>query len=319
LSSFGEAGGSFRFEQTDVDAHIRSAAFAEVQRLSQLFGNLTPQHLAMGFQYHGVRIPLVNPQRGIFKPKQMRHLLSIKTVYPRPGRKVWYDDQREVHQQIFNGDQVIDYAFMGDNPDAADNRWLRDAMEFQIPVIYFLGTAPGFYQAIAPTFIVGFDPGKLRANLAFASSISATAPPRDTVERRYALRSVKQRLHQASFRQMVIDAYRGRCAISGLPEPILLDAAHIASDADEQFGQPIVNNGIPLSKLHHAAFDAHLIGIDPDFRIHVSRKLMDMRDGPTLEALRQFDGGKLILPNRANDLPDRDRLAVRFDLFKSAA
>jgi putative restriction endonuclease len=51
--------------------------------------------------------------------------------------------------------------------------------------------------------------------------------------------------------------------VSRLPEPILLDAAHIVEDKDERLGQPIVPNGIPLSKIHHAAFDAHLIGIDP--------------------------------------------------------
>jgi predicted restriction endonuclease len=28
--------------------------------------------------------------------------------------------------------------------------------------------------------------------------------------------------------------------------------------------QPVVPNDLPLSKIHHAAFDAHLIGIDPD-------------------------------------------------------
>ena len=28
------------------------------------------------------------------------------------------------------------------------------------------------------------------------------------------------------------------------------------ADADEALGQPIVSNGLPLSKLHHAAFDA---------------------------------------------------------------
>jgi putative restriction endonuclease len=32
-------------------------------------------------------------------------------------------------------------------------------------------------------------------------------------------------------------------------------------DGDEQLGQPIVSNGLPLTKIHHAAFDAHLIGI----------------------------------------------------------
>ena len=35
--------------------------------------------------FRGERIPLVNPQRGIFKPLQMRFLLSIKTVFPKPG------------------------------------------------------------------------------------------------------------------------------------------------------------------------------------------------------------------------------------------
>ena len=54
-------------------------------------------------------------------------------------------------------------------------------------------------------------------------------------------------------------------------------------DADEQLGQPIVSNGLPLTKIHHAAFDANLIGIDPDFRIHVSDRLLEIHDGPFLE------------------------------------
>jgi hypothetical protein len=33
----------------------------------------------------------------------------------------------------------------------------------------------------------------------------------------------------------------------------LLDAARIVMDADEQLGQPIVSNGLPLTKIHHAA------------------------------------------------------------------
>jgi putative restriction endonuclease len=95
-------------------------------------------------------------------------------------------------------------------------------------------------------------------------------------ERRYALREVKARLHQASFRDAVLTAYGSRCAISRLPEPRLLDAAHIVMDADEQLGQPIVSNGLPLTKIHHAAFDANLIGIDPDFRIHVSDRVLEI-------------------------------------------
>jgi len=204
----------------------------------------------------------------------MRYLLSIKTVFPKPGGKVWYDDQRNVHRQIFEGDETIDYAFMGQNPDAADNRWLREAFENRVPIIYFLGIAPGRYQAMFPAFILGWDATALRARAAFGVlDQEALAPPESALERRYALCETKQRLHQASFREAVITAYNGRCALSGLPEPLLLDAAHIVADKDEQLGQPVVPNGIPLSKIHHAAFDAHLIGLDPDFRLHVSERL----------------------------------------------
>jgi putative restriction endonuclease len=62
----------------------------------------------------------------------------------------------------------------------------------------------------------------------------------------------------------VLTAYDGRSATSRLPEPRFLDAAHSVVDADEPLGQPIVSNELPLSKIHHAAFDANLVGIDPD-------------------------------------------------------
>lgn len=250
----------------------------------------------------------------------MRFLLSIKTVFPKPGNKVWYDDQREVHRQIFEGDETVDYAFMGQNPDAADNRWLREAYENRVPIIYFLGIAPGRYQAIIPTFVAGWDAGALKARIAFSvPDQKVLVPPENALERRYALRAVKQRLHQASFREAVITAYSGRCALSGLPEPLLLDAAHIVHDKDERLGQPVVPNGIPLSKIHHAAFDAHLIGIDPDYRLHVSERLLTQKDGPMLEALKRLNGGTIFLPNRDSDRPDRDRLAQRFERFKAAA
>jgi putative restriction endonuclease len=301
------------------DTPMRMAAFEHVRRLNEVHDHLTAVDLKSGFIFQGERIPLLNPQRGIFKPQQMHFLLSIKTVFPKPGGKVWYDDQREVHRQIFEGDEAVDYAFMGRDPNAADNRWLREAFEKQIPVIYFLGIAPGRYQAILPTFIIGWDVNNLKARIAFAPDQATFGPPETAPERRYALRAIKQRLHQASFREAVIAAYGGRCAVSHLPEPMLLDAAHIVQDKDERLGQPIVPNGIPLSKIHHAAFDAHLIGIDADYRIHVSKRLLEQNDGPMLEGLKRLNGGTLKLPGRPKDCPDRDRLALRFERFKALA
>ena len=102
----------------------------------------------------------------------------------------------------------------------------------------------------------------------------------------------------------MLAAYGGRCAISHLPEPRLLDAAHIVMDADEQLGQPIVSNGLPLTKLHHAAFDAQLIGIDPDFRIRVSERLLEIHDGPFLElGLKGIAGHAIQLPRRKTASP----------------
>ena len=82
-------------------------------------------------------------------------------------------------------------------------------------------------------------------------------------------------------------------------------------------GQPVVPNGLPLSRILHAAFDAYLVGVDPDYRVHVSDRLLHQHDGKMLEALKLLDGGKIHLPRRFDDY--RDRLARRFEQFRNAA
>lgn len=105
---------------------------------------------------------------------------------------------------------------------------------------------------------------------------------------------------------------------SGLDNGALVPApqshgAGVIGDKHETLGQPVVPNGLPLSKIHHAAFDAHLIGIDPDYLLHVSGRLMQQTDGPMLEALKQLHHHSIRLPPRLQDRPDRDRLTVRFE------
>lgn len=295
------------------DSAMRLAAADHVRRVA-VGDILSSQALRQGFLFDGERIPLVNPQRGIFKPTSMDYLLSVRTVFPRTGARVWYDDQRVVHDRLAQGGELVDYAFMGNDPNAADNRWLREAHQAQVPILYFLGVAPGRYTAIWPTFVADVLAHDLKVRLAFGESAEQHLP--DAPERRYASRLVQQRLHQATFREAVLNAYGGRCAITRLPEPRLLDAAHIIIDRDEALGQPIVQNGLPLSKVHHAAFDANLIGIDPDYRIHVSDELLAINDGPMFEhGVKALVGQLIHLPTRPQDHPSRDRLAQRFDAF----
>ena len=73
----------------NVDTQMRLQAFEHVQQLSELHDHLTAKLLRRGFTFQGERVPLTNPQRGIFKPRQMRYLLSIRTVFPKSGAKVW--------------------------------------------------------------------------------------------------------------------------------------------------------------------------------------------------------------------------------------
>jgi putative restriction endonuclease len=53
--------------------------------------------------------------------------------------------------------------------------------------------------------------------------------------------------------------------------------------------------------------------------VHVSEKLLIQHYRPMLNALKGLAGGKLHLPGRLKDAPDRDRLALRFERFQSAA
>lgn len=75
----------------------------------------------------------------------------------------------------------------------------------------------------------------------------------------------------------------------------------------------------PHSTSHYAAFDAHLIGVEPDYRLHVSARLLGQHGGPMLDALKRLNGGTIHLPSRIKGRPDRDRLVLRFERYKAAA
>jgi hypothetical protein len=101
------------------------------------------------------------------------------------------------------------------------------------------------------------------------------------------------------------------CAICRLRHDELLEAAHILPDI-HPFGEPVVPNGLALCKLHHAAFDANIIGVTPDLEVTVRLDVLQEIDGPMLQhGLQGFQGRRIHVP-RADDLkPNRDFLAER--------
>jgi putative restriction endonuclease len=306
-------------EAADPDAMIRLAAFDRLRQLRIIHGGPLPwDALKDGFAAGGRPFLFASAAEGIFKPREMSGMLSVKTVVPRADGRIWYQDQKSGDERVKSASDLLPYSFSGTDPSAARNQWLRDAMVRRLPLIYFYGVAPGVYEPLFPIYVVNWSAEALGVSLALSGADEAPEAFPDVAERRYAMRQAKQRLHQAMFRERVVSAYRGRCAMSNLPEIRLLDAAHIVPDGHETLGQPDVRNGILMSRIHHSAYDGGLIAIDPDYRVHVAASLLAQNDGPLLEGLKRLKGIKIAVPRDARFQPDRDRLAIRFSEFVQA-
>lgn len=263
-------------------------------------------------------MPLVSRQ-GIFKPRVLSEIpLSITTSVKGP-----YDDQ-------LSSDGFMLYSYRGDDPSFWDNVGLRKAMQMGTPLVYFHGVAVGKYIPVWPVFIVGDDPESLTFRVAvddkdFVAKYAEEEPKAsmlmeaaDFGRRQYVTALERQRLHQRGFRERVLRAYREQCALCRLRHSELLDAAHIIPDGEPD-GVPIVENGLALCKLHHAAFDSYLMGIRPDYVIEVRRDILEERDGPMLShGLKGLHGKEILLPRSAKMKPSPERLEVRYERYLSA-
>ena len=215
------------------------------------------------------------------------------------------------------------YDYRAGAVDQADNRALRAAHDLQVPLVYFVGTGPGWYRPNFPFFVVADDPSTRQVLVAPGAMVGPideqeAVLPDDPIERRYAVREVRVRIHQARFRGRVVPAYGGQCAICRLREVRLLDAAHIIGDLEAE-GEPKVSNGLALCSIHHRSFDHDLIAVSPDYEVHVSPRLLDDEDGPMLELLKTFDRRPIRVPRRSEWKPDRQGLAARFERFLAGA
>ena len=89
-------------------------------------------------------------------------------------------------------------------------------------------------------------------------------------------------------------------------------------DRDER-GRPEVPNGLSLCKIHHAAYDANILGVAPDYLVHVRRDILEEHDGPMLKhGLQDMDGHRIILPRVALKRPNPEYLEARFTQFRAA-
>jgi len=292
-----------------LDHQLRLHAFAWLAEQTALHGDVLPREiLARGFTFEGERVPLLGPQ-GIFKPRLAELPLSITTAPNGP-----YDD-------AFSDANLLSYRFRGTDPRHHENVGLVRAMEERVPLVYFNGLVPGRYMAIWPVFIRRADPRALTftGEVDDVEALSGAFDPAGVEARRgYITTAVRRRIHQRSFREIVLRAYRRQCSLCRLKHGELLDAAHIIEDSRPE-GRSSVSNGISFCKLHHAAFDANIVGITPEYRVEIRSDILEEVDGPMLQhGLKEMNTSKLMLPHRREAWPNREALEYRYERFRMA-
>jgi len=291
----------------DRDELLRLRCFRALDALHAQVGGELPYEGALdrGFDFDGRRVPFLNRYKGIHRAAAQRGpaALSVVTSWANP-----YADG-----EVEDG---LGYAYRAGDIDQPDNRALRAAVLEQTPLAYFVGTRPGRFQTLYPCYAVTDDLAGRRVYLrpGMRTFDGTSVPIDDAVERRHIMREARSRLHQGWFRGVVLNAYNDRCTICRLRESRLLDASHIIPDAREE-GVAAVRNGLALCTIHHRAYDHDLVGISPDYRVHVAPRLLDEDDGPMLDLLKAAQGVSIVLPGASRSRPDRDLLAVRFERF----
>jgi putative restriction endonuclease len=127
-------------------------------------------------------------------------------------------------------------------------------------------------------------------------------------ETKRALRSIIARRGQVEFRRGLLQAYGGRCAVTGCAEVQVLEAAHIRNFSRR--GRYEVGNGILLRADWHTLFDLGMWAIHPKtHRIIVST---DLRDS----SYSKLEGRRISLPQDPKCAPSDLELDRRYRDFK---
>lgn len=258
---------------------------------------------------------LVNRAKGIHKPAGIEYSSSLRVshgeaygdgpdVFPDGSWRLFY------HMELRKNDP---------NPlNFATNVGALKCMDDAVPigVIHQVSKNPNRYRVFGLGIITGFENKHFIVEGPTSSDrsdpVSNGQPSIDTSKiledlRNKTLAQVYRRQGQGKFRSNLLEAYSGKCAISGCSIKGLLDAAHILPHRGQS--SDVIQNGILLRTDLHTLFDLGLISIDhASFRCSVHQ---DLREDPDY---KEFCGRKISLPQREEHWPNKDCLRISQDL-----
>ncbi|MFZ2052405.1 MAG: HNH endonuclease signature motif containing protein [Solirubrobacteraceae bacterium] len=122
------------------------------------------------------------------------------------------------------------------------------------------------------------------------------------------------RIGQAAFRLAVLDAYAGKCAMTGESSAPAIEATHIRPWS--RGGDHKRQNGLPLRRDLHRLFDLGYIAITPVRTLTVSPKLRAEFGGG--DAYYALEGNELIEPTNPEHRPAQETLVWHLrEIFKA--
>ena len=304
----------------NFEERARLAAFAELRKRQAVHGEVLPYADAIRppVKVDGFEIPLMTLQKGIHKPARLDAALSVVTAAPKSGGVAPYDDRIDAqHLLRYHYRDAQSGTTRAHRQAEIENAAVRLAMLSQLPIIYFYGVRPGRYLPFFPVYVIAdhSEAREFSLDLTGIPFVVSDASAAEAPEREYRSRVVKERLHQAGFRESVMAAYANHCAVCRLKRVELVEAAHIVPDS--LGGPPVVRNGMAMCKLHHAAFDRNVLGVRPDRTIAIRADVLEEVDGPMLaHGLKDFHNQPLLhTPRRAVHRPGVEYLERRWADF----
>jgi predicted restriction endonuclease len=140
---------------------------------------------------------------------------------------------------------------------------------------------------------------------------SANDPPlSDEDARRRVQREIFARQGQSDFRERLIRAYRGQCAVTGCAVLPVLEAAHLLPYRGKHTN--LVTNGLLLRADIHTLLDYKLLAPEPDTRAIVISKLLA---GTQYD---EFSGRRIVEPMTIAQRPAAAVLARVWQEFRQA-
>ena len=114
--------------------------------------------------------------------------------------------------------------------------------------------------------------------------------------------SIAVRRGQSTFRKNLIEAYRGKCAVTGTNVLETLEAAHIFPYNGIKTNH--VTNGLLLRADIHTLFDIGLLSVNKDYLVILSSSL-------NKSDYAKYHGKKIRLPKKKHDYPSIDALEYK--------